>query len=105
MSSGAGRRGDGRRSGSRGGQLVVVELEHVVRGGNQSPLTAAGGSAATLEAFERAVELDLAEDGLDCDLALPVEVAAVRCCEHATHERVHAAGPAGPRALAQAGVG
>src|SRR3954451_2250421 len=84
---------------------MVVELEPVLSGGNQSPLTAAGGSAAALEAVERAVELDLAEHGLDRDLALPVEVAAARCREHATHKRGHAAGPARPRAFAQARVG
>src|SRR5215207_4651954 len=74
-------------------------------GCDQSPFAATGRSAAALEAFDRAVELDLAEDGLDCDLALAVEVVAERCREYAAHERVHAAGPARPWASAQAGVG
>src|SRR6185295_4687481 len=93
------------RSGGRGGEAVGVELEQVVGRCDESPFAAAGGSAAALEAFDRAVELDLAEHRLDRDLALAVEVTAVRRREHAAHEGVHAAGPARPRAPAQAGVG
>src|ERR1700750_936778 len=92
------------RSGCCGGESVVVELEQVVGGRDQSPYAAAGGSSAALEAFGRAVELDLAEHGLDRDLALAVEVMAGRCGEHVAHERVHAAGPARPLAPAQAGI-
>nr|WP_259315758.1 hypothetical protein [Capillimicrobium parvum] len=55
-----------------------MELEQVVSGGDQSPFAAAGGSAAALEASDRAVELDLGEHRLDGDLSLPVELAAVR---------------------------
>src|SRR6478672_7345476 len=92
------------RSGCGGGELVVVELEQVVGRGDQPPFAARSGSAAALEAFDRAVELDLAEHRLDRDLALAVEVMAVRCREHAAHERVHAAGPTRPLASPQAGV-
>ena len=49
---------------------MVVELQEVVRRRDQSPFASAGGSASALEAFDRAVELDLAEDRLDGDLAL-----------------------------------
>src|SRR4051812_44521225 len=82
-----------------------MELEQVVSGGDQSPVAADGGSPAALEAFDRAIELDLPEHRLDRDLALAVEVMAGGCGEHATHEGVHAARPAGPLAFAQAGVG
>jgi hypothetical protein len=58
------------RSWCRGGEAVVVELQQVVGRGDEPPFAAAGGSAAALEAFDRAVEIDLAEDGLDRDLAL-----------------------------------
>src|SRR4051812_13767795 len=84
------------RSGGCRGDLVAVELEQVVHGGDQSPLTSAGGPAAALEAFDRAVELDLAEDGLDRDLALAVKRAALRCGQDAPHEVEALAGPAGP---------
>jgi hypothetical protein len=53
---------------------VIVELQEVVRRRDQAPFASAGGSAAALEAFDRAVELDLAEDRLDGDLSLAVEV-------------------------------
>jgi hypothetical protein len=49
-----------------------VELEQVVGGGDEPPFASAGGSAAALEAFDGAVELDLAKDGFDGDLALAV---------------------------------
>ena len=57
---------------------VAVELEEVVGRGDQSPFRAHGGSASSLEAVDPAVELDLAEHGLDRGLALAVERAAVR---------------------------
>jgi hypothetical protein len=70
-----GRRGRrDRRSGRCGGDPVIVELQEVVRRRDQAPFASAGGSAAALEAFDRAVELDLAEDRLDGDLSLAVEV-------------------------------
>src|SRR3954469_22851990 len=94
------------RSSGRGGcEAVVVELEDVVGGGDHSPLAANGGSTAALEAFDRAVELDLAEHRLDGDLALAVELAALGRREDATHGVVEAAGPARPCALAQTAVG
>jgi hypothetical protein len=40
---------------------VVVELEQVVGGGDQSPFAATSGPAAALDACDRAVELDLAK--------------------------------------------
>ena len=70
----------------RGGEAVGVELEQVVGRRDESPFAAAGGSAAALEAFDRAVELDLAEHRLDRDLALAVELVAALCGEHAAHE-------------------
>jgi hypothetical protein len=73
---------------------VVVELEQAAARCDESPLAAAGGSAAALEAFDRAVELNVAEHRLDSDLPLAVEVMTGGCGEHAAHERVHAAGPA-----------
>src|SRR3954464_3551068 len=82
--------------GDPGGDLVAVELEEVVGRGDESPLASAGGPAAAGEAFERAVELDLAEDGLDRDLALAIELAALRCGQDAAHEVKALAGPAGP---------
>src|SRR4051794_22812548 len=45
------------------GEAVVVKFEDVVGGGDQAPFAADGGSAAALEAFDRAVELDLTEHG------------------------------------------
>src|SRR5215213_6650999 len=94
-----------RRSGRRGGAPVVVELQEVVRRRDQSPFASAGGSAPALEAFDSAVELDLAEDGLDGDLSLAVEGPPFGCGEHAAHEVVEAAVPAGPGAFAQSAVG
>jgi hypothetical protein len=57
------------RSGGCGGGLVGVELEEVVGGGDQPPFGVAGGSSAALEAVDPAVELGVAEDGLDHALA------------------------------------
>src|SRR4051812_18042407 len=53
------------RTWRRGGESVGVKLEQVVGRGDQSPFAAAGGSAAALEALDRAVEIDLAEHRLD----------------------------------------
>src|SRR5215218_4089750 len=94
-----------RRSGPCGGDPAVVELWEVVRRRDQAPFASAGGSAPALEAFDRAVELDLAEDRLDGDLSLAVEGPAFGRGEHAAHEVVKASVPAGPGAFAQAAVG
>jgi hypothetical protein len=53
----------GAANGGRGCCLVSVELQEVVSGGDQSPLGAAGGSAALL--VGAAVVLDVREDRLD----------------------------------------
>src|SRR3954468_15089347 len=92
-------------SGRACGQLVAVELEEVVGGGDEPPFASAGRPAAALEASDRAVELDLAEHGLDGDLAAPVKRAALRCGQDASHEAIDAAGPARPGVLAQPGIG
>src|SRR5215211_5661707 len=94
-----------RRSGRCGGDPVVVELHEVVRRRDQAPFASAGGSAPALEAFDRAVELDLAEDRLDGDLALAVERPPFGCSEDAAHDVVEAAVPAGSGAFAQSAVG
>ena len=86
--------------GGRGRQLVAVELEEVVGGGDQPPFRAAGGSSSSLEAVDAPVELGVSEDRLDHRLAFSVELAAGVGLEHAAHERVGAAAPAGPGALA-----
>src|SRR5215208_3044266 len=99
----AGRRD--RRSGRCGGDPVVVELQEVVRRRDQAPFASAGGSAAALEAFDRAVELDLAEDRLDGDLSVAVEDPPFGRGERVAHEVVEASVPAGPGAFAQAAVG
>jgi len=84
--------------------LVAVELEEVVGGGDKPPFGPAGRSAAALEAADLAVELQLAEDRLDRGLAPAIEVVAVRGREHASHEVIEAPGPSGTSAAAQAGV-
>jgi hypothetical protein len=71
-----------------------------VGGGDEPLFRAAGGSALALEASDLAVELELAEDGLDGDLALAVEGVTVGGGEDAAHEVIEAAGPAGTGALA-----
>src|ERR671911_607956 len=58
-----------------------------------------------MEAAHAAVVFGLAEDGLDHRLSSPVELAAALAGQHAAHEGVVAARPAGPRGLAFAGVG
>src|SRR3954468_1256489 len=91
--------------GRHGREAVVVELEDVVGGGDQSPFAADGGSAAAVEAFDRAVELDLAEYRLDGDLALAIKLAALGSRQDAAHGVIQAAGPARSCALAQPAVG
>src|SRR3954464_1468748 len=86
-------------------EAVVVEVEQVVRRRDEPPFASAGRPTAALEAFDRAVELDLAEDGLDRDLAATVERAALGRGQGAAHEVVAPAGPAGPGVFAQPGVG
>jgi hypothetical protein len=100
----------GRRGRRVAAQVVAAirwlwSFRKVVRRRDQSPFASACGSAAPLEAFDRAVELDLAEDGLDGDLSLAVERAAFGCGKHASHEVVKAAVPAGPGPFAQSAVG
>src|SRR4051794_1493794 len=92
-------------SGRVGGDAVVVELVEVVGGGDEPPFASACRSAAALEASDRAVGLDLAEHRLDGHLPVAVEAAPGGRGEDAAHEVVEPAGPAGPGALAQAGVG
>ena len=60
-------------SGGLGGDVVLVELEEVVGGGDQAPFGADGGSASSVEAGEAAVVFGVAEQGLDQVLALAVE--------------------------------
>src|SRR5687768_3229150 len=60
-------------SGGRCGELMLVEFEQVVAGGDQAPFGADRGSASSVEAVAAAVVLGRAEQGLDEELALPVE--------------------------------
>ena len=69
-----GGRGAGGASGDRCG--VSVKLEEVVRGGDQSPFRADGGSSPSSEAIDAAIELRVGKDRLDDRLALGVELAA-----------------------------
>src|SRR6185436_1183705 len=92
-------------SGGQRGGGVAPELQQVVRGGDQAPFRAGGGSAAALEAVAAAVELDVGKDRFDHALALGVKTAAAIALKDAAHERVRAAVPARARALALAGVG
>src|SRR3954454_1922716 len=64
--------------GGGGGDLVAVELEEVVGCRDEPPFRPAGGSSATLEASDLAVELQLSEHRLDRRLPLAVERAALR---------------------------
>src|SRR5215217_3189220 len=84
-------------------QGVAPELEEVVGGGDESPFGAGGVSAAAVEAVDAAVELRLAEDGLDHRLAFAVELGAAVGREPLAHRGVGAAFPAGPRAFSSAG--
>jgi transposase len=79
---------------------TLVELDQVVGGGDQAPFAAHRGSASSSEAVESAVEFGVAEDRLDHGLASSVELACVLCREHAAHEGVVAAVPAGAGVLA-----
>jgi hypothetical protein len=72
----AARRRPSAGGGSGGRCGVSVELEEVVRRGDQSPFGADGGSASSSEAVDAAVELGVGEDRLDDRLALAVELAA-----------------------------
>src|SRR3954451_10000092 len=112
------RRGGGGRAGygggggaaprvSRGGgaEAVIVELEEIVGCCDEPPFRPTGLSAAALEGSDLAVELQLAEDGLDGDLPGPVGGAPDGRGEHAAHEVIEAAGPSRPRRRAQPGVG
>jgi hypothetical protein len=84
---------------------VSVKFEEVVSGGDQPPFRADRSSATSSEAIDAAVELRVGEDGLDHRLTLTVELATALSGEDPAHERVKAAVPAGPRALATRGVG
>src|SRR3954471_18388782 len=86
---------------------MLVQLEQVVRRGDQSPLGPGGGSATSGEADEAAVVFGVAEDRLDQLRALLVELAAAFGGENRAHEVIGAAVPAGPHigVLASAGVG
>src|SRR5215218_801554 len=86
-------------------QGVAPELEEVVGGGDEAPFGAGGVSAAAVEAVDAAIEFGLAEDGFDHGLAFAVELGAAVGREPLAHRGVGAALPAGPGALAAAGVG
>jgi hypothetical protein len=73
-------------SGGDGSEAVVVELKQVVRRHDEPPFASAGRPVTALDASDRAVELDLAEHGLDGDLALAEKTAPVRRGQHAAHE-------------------
>jgi hypothetical protein len=62
---------------SGGCQGVPVEFEEVVGGGDQAPICADGGSAASVNWFIPRLNF-VAEDGLDHRLALSVKLAAAR---------------------------
>jgi hypothetical protein len=85
--------------------LVAVELEQVAGGGDQPPLRSRGGSTATQEAIDAAVELCFGEDRLDHHLALAVELAGALALQHAAREGVASAVPPGraPRRVAPSG--
>jgi hypothetical protein len=87
-----------------GGDLVAVQLQEIVGGGDEPPFRAAGRSAAALEAADLTVALELPENGLDRGLALAGERAAAGGSEHVSHEVIKPAGPSGARAAAQARV-
>jgi hypothetical protein len=89
-------------SGPRGGELVLVELQQVVGGGDQAPFRSDRRSSPSVEAVDAAVELGVSEDGLDQFLSLSVELGAVVGFKDAGHERVEAAVPSWASALAAA---
>src|SRR5438876_1621275 len=88
-----------------GGELVAVEFEEVVGGGEEAPFGSDGGSASSEETVGASVCLDLAEDGFDHALAFEVELFAVLGCEHASGEVVEPAASAGSGFFAAVGVG
>ena len=63
------------------GELVAVELEEVVCGGDQSPFRPGGRSASSREPVEPAIELHLREHRLDHRLAFSVEQQIVLAAE------------------------
>jgi hypothetical protein len=85
------RGGAGAGGGSGGRCGVSVELEKIVRRGDQSPFGANRGSASASEAVDAAVELRVGKDRLDDRLALGVELAAALAGQDSAHERVKAA--------------
>src|SRR5829696_90984 len=84
---------------------VLVELQQVVGGVDEPPFRPAGRSASSEESVAAAVELGVAEDGLDHALAPGVELAARLGGEDSAHERVEPALPARALAFALVGVG
>jgi dienelactone hydrolase len=84
---------------------VVVELEEVVGGCDQAPFRPRGGTASSSQPGDPAVVFDLSEHRLDAASSFFVELAADLDREHAAHERVHAAFPAGAGAVADHRVG
>src|SRR5215210_2706983 len=84
------------RSGDRGGE-VLVELEEVMGGRDQSPFGPGGGSAASGEAGESAVVFGVTEDRFDELFALSVELVAAFFGQRGAHEVIGAAGPARTR--------
>src|SRR5947209_18548224 len=89
------------RSGDRGGE-VLVELEEVMGGRDQSPFGPRGGAAASGEARESAVVFGVAEDRFDELFALSVELVAAVGGQRGAHEVIGAAGPAWPRSCTAA---
>src|SRR5664280_2595687 len=92
-------------SGPHRGELVLVELQEVVGGGDQSPLRPRGRSSAALEAIDATVELCLSEHRLDHRLAFSIERASEVALKHSPHVRIGAAIPSRTGAFALAGVG
>src|SRR4051794_32868987 len=62
--------------GCRGRQVVPVELQEVVGGGDETPFRADGRPAPAFEASGATVLLDIGEDRLDHHLAARVELLA-----------------------------
>src|SRR5947208_1607256 len=106
-SSGLTRRAKVRRwalSGRGGGDLVLVKLQKVVRRRDKPPLRACSGEAATSEAIDAAVGLDLREHRLGHPLTLGVKAAADIASQDPAHEVIGSAQPGLARAIAR-GVG
>ena len=81
-----------------------MKLEEIVGRRDEAPLGPDGGASSSSEAVHAAVELRVAEHGLDHRLALPVKRAAVVAGEDSAHEGVVAAFPAAAATRALAGV-